>query len=62
MHTEYVSLPNAAYAIGTDGVVAYQADWLDPETLDDVLETLVARGGRGADISPQSLTMNFLLC
>ena len=59
MHTQYVSLPNAAYVIGTDGVVAHHADWLHPETLNDVLDTLLDQGGRGADVTPTSLTMNF---
>lgn len=59
MHTQYVSLPNAAYVIGTDGVVAHQADWLDPAALDDVLERLLEGGGRGGEITPTRLEDNF---
>lgn len=59
MHRRYVALPNAAYLIGTDGVVAHQADWLDPEALEEALETLLDRGGRGADVMPTHLEDNF---
>jgi peroxiredoxin len=59
MHTRYVSLPNAAYVIGIDGIVAHQADWLDPETIDDVLESVLNHGGHGEDVTPTSLRDNF---
>jgi peroxiredoxin len=59
MHTQYVALPNAVYLIGTDGVVAHQADWLDPEALDDAVEALLESGGRGGDVTPEALRNNF---
>lgn len=59
MHTQYTSLPNAVYLIGTDGVVAHQADWLDPSALEDAIETLLENEGRGTAVTPTSLTDNY---
>jgi len=59
MHKQYVSMPNAAYVIGRDGMVAYQADWLDPETLTDTLEMLLENDGRSVDVPGTNLHGNF---
>lgn len=59
MHTQYTSLPNAVYVIGTDGVVAHQADWLDPSALQDAIHRLLENEDRGAAVTPTSLTDNY---
>ena len=59
MHRAYDSLPNSVYVIGRDGVVAHRADWLDTEVLRERLDELLARSGRGADVSPTSLEENY---
>lgn len=59
MHRQYTPLPNAAYVIGTDGVVAHRADWVDPDHLEAVLSELLANDGRGVAVDPSDLSMNF---
>jgi len=57
MHRAYGSLPNSAYLVGGDGVVAHQADWLDPDVLEDKIVEVLEHDGRGAAVSPSTLTL-----
>lgn len=59
MHRAYAPLPNAAYVIGTDGVVAHSADWVEPARLDGVLDELLAANGEGARVEKSTLRENF---
>lgn len=59
IHRAYDSLPNSVYVIGRDGVVSYRADWTDPDALDEHLASLLANGGRGADVTPTNAVENF---
>lgn len=59
MHRAYDAMPNSAYVIGTDGVVAHRADWTDPGAIDDALADLLDADGRGDAVSPTSLKENF---
>jgi len=59
MHRLYVPLPNSVYLIGTDGIVAHRADWLDPDLLESEIDTLLAQGGAGADVTPTDLSLNY---
>lgn len=59
MHRTYDSLPNSVYVIGTDGIVAHRADWLDVDRLDAELQHLLDHGGRGADVPPTTLEENY---
>jgi len=59
MHRAYDALPNSAYVVGTDGVVAHRADWTDPAAIDRTLAALLEADGRGAAVDAASLEENF---
>lgn len=59
VHRAFDALPNSVSVVGTDGIVSYRADWLEPAALEDHLRRLLAGGGRGADVPPTDLTGNF---
>jgi hypothetical protein len=59
VHRAFDALPNSAYLVGTDGVVAARWDWTDPDDLADRIDDLLAAGGRGADVDPSSVVDNF---
>lgn len=59
MHEKYGAFPNSVYVIGNDGVVAYRADWVYPEKLDERIEELLENGGAGANVTPESVEENY---
>jgi len=59
VHTAFDAMPNSVHLVGSDGVVAYRADWLDPDALEAAVEELLAAGGRGVDVDPIDVTDNF---
>lgn len=59
VHRAFDALPNSAYVVGADGVVAYRADWTDPEELDGALTRLLDARGRGADGPTGDVENNF---
>lgn len=59
VHRAFDGLPNSVYVVGTDGVVAYRADWVDPDDLARHIDILLAAGGRGADVEPASVVENY---
>lgn len=58
-HRAYTAMPNAAYVVGSDGVVAHRADWLEPQRVRETLDALLAADGRGAEVTPTSLEDNY---
>lgn len=59
MHRAYTPMPNAVYVVGSDGVVAHRADWLDPERVRETLDALLAADGKGGEVTPTSLEENY---
>ncbi len=59
MHQAYGAMPNSVYLIGSDGVIAHRADWLNPGILEQQIEVLLEAGGEGAAVPPTSLSGNF---
>jgi len=60
MNRDYGARPNAVYIIGKDGVISYRADWNDPEDVEQHLNGLLAKHGRGADVEPVDLRDNYV--
>lgn len=60
LHGTYGAMPNSVYLIGTDGVVAHRADWLNPGVLKQRLDELLAAQGVGAHVPPSSLADNYI--
>lgn len=58
-HQAYGAMPNSVYLIGSDGVIAHRADWLNPGILEQQIDLLLEAGGEGAAIPPTSLSGNF---
>lgn len=59
VHQEFDALPNSVHLIGQDGIVAYRADWTDPDDLANRIDELLAAGGGGADVDYVNLEDNF---
>lgn len=59
IHQAYGAMPNSVYLIGSDGVIAHRADWVDPGYLEQQIDILLEAGGKGAAVSPTSLSGNF---
>lgn len=59
VHQEFDALPNSVHLIGQDGIIAYRADWTDPDDLADRIDELLAAGGSGADVNSVSIEDNF---
>lgn len=60
VHLAYDGLPNSVYLIGTDGIIAYRADWIDLENLERKVEELLDSGGAGRAVEPESQVDNFV--
>lgn len=60
VHLAYDGLPNSVYLIGTDGIIAYRADWIDLEILERKVEELLDSGGEGRAVEPESQVDNFV--
>ena len=48
LHNEIGIHPNAAYIIGTDGIISHFALWNDPHTIGPSLERLIEDGSKGS--------------
>lgn len=59
VHRRFDAMPNSVHLVATDGVVAYRADWLHPDALEDAVEALLAAGGCGVGIHPTDVTDKF---
>ncbi|MDP2735667.1 MAG: hypothetical protein Q8P12_05680 [bacterium] len=59
VHEAYDSLPNSVHLIGTDGIVAYRADWMDSDRLKEEIAELLEAGGKGAAVKPESVEKNY---
>lgn len=59
VHQAFDTLPNSVHLVGTDGIVAYRADWLHPDELEAAIEELLAANGSGAEMEPRDVTDNF---
>ena len=49
----------AGIEVGTDGVVAYRADWLHADALEAAIEALLDADGKGAEVAHRDETGNF---
>ncbi len=58
-HQAYGAMPNSVYLIGTDGVIAHRADWVNPGYLEEQIGSLLEAGGEGSAVTPTSLSGNF---
>ena len=58
-HQSYGAMPNSVYLIGTDGVIAHRADWVNPGYLEEQIDNLLEAGGKGAAVAPTSLSDNY---
>ena len=58
-HQAYGAMPNSVYLIGTDGVIAHRADWVNPGYLEEQIDLLLEAGGEGTAVAPTSLSGNF---
>lgn len=59
VHQAYDSLPNSVYLIGKDGVVAYRADWIEPEKLGRKIEELLLEDGIASAVEAESEIENY---
>lgn len=59
VHRAFDALPNSVRLIGRDGVVAYRADWTDPDELADRINELLAQGDDGAAVYHANVEDNF---
>lgn len=59
VHRAFDTMPNSVHLVGTDGVLAYRADWLHPDELETAIEELLNAGGKGAEAAPHDVTDNF---
>lgn len=59
VHRAYGALPNAVFLIGTDGIVAYRADWLVPDELERKIEELRAADGNAQNVTAEERRENF---
>lgn len=59
VHKAFDAMPNSVHLVGTDGVVAYRADWLHPDELEPAIEELLMEGGNGTDVTLRDVTDNF---
>jgi hypothetical protein len=50
-HATYGRMADPTYLIDADGVVAFYNMWTHPPTLQQAIEELLARGGRGAPVA-----------
>lgn len=55
----YGPFPNGVAVIGTDGVIAFRADWCDPEEVDRALGRLAEARGLARDVPPVDVRDNF---
>ena len=60
LHGAYGAMPNSVYLIGTDGLVAHRADWLNPGVLKKRMDELLAVQGVAAHVPPSSLADNYI--
>ncbi|WP_416839752.1 deiodinase-like protein [Haloferax sp. DFSO52] len=61
VHRAFDAMPNSVHLVGTDGIVAYRADWLHAGALDDAIDALLDAGGDGAATEHEDVTNNFFL-
>lgn len=55
----YGPMPNGVAVIGTDGVIAYRADWCEPHEIDRAAGRLVDAGGRASEVEHVDVRDNF---
>lgn len=55
----YGPMPNGVAVIGTDGVIAYRADWCEPHQVDRAVGRLVEAGGRAGEVEHVDVRDNF---
>lgn len=55
----YGPMPNGVAVIGTDGVIAYRADWCEPHEVDRAVGRLVESGGRASEVEHVDVRDNF---